>query len=465
VSRNTIKLLSIATTVCLGISPLTGAETSLSSNATTISPMGEQKGSSVGYTTIDGASEDEWLIRAIWLEEQKSYTKATQIYAKLFDTTRKKEYLFKEVSSSMHSKHELKSSLSRLKLWLKANPKDIVARRLLIVFYTQEKSYLKAKELGESLIKDSEEAKDLEIVANPYLYSGDYKKGLELLNKLYEMTHDEKVLLRSIAIMTKYQGKTKESIRLLETHIRFGEASEDAYKLLIDLYIKTQDIKKILELYRKLYDLEPNEEYLRKIIEIYVYLNDFKGLIGFLEKLGGSEDLLYDLYKKEKIYDKAIPMAQEFYRESQHPQWLAEEGILTFEAATDKNDPMMVARVVELFDMAIKMGVDDSIYLNYYGYTLIDKEIDIDKGIEIIKNALKQQPNNAYYLDSLAWGYYKKGQCKKAYKYMKKVIDIQGDDEIEVKEHWRVIKECMKSTIISNNVIPKEKEKSGTDIR
>jgi cytochrome c-type biogenesis protein CcmH/NrfG len=86
--------------------------------------------------------------------------------------------------------------------------------------------------------------------------------------------------------------------------------------------------------------------------------------------------------------------------------------------------------------------VDDSIYLNYYGYTLIDKDIDIKKGMKILENALNQQPDNTYYLDSLAWGYYKEGECKKAYELMEKVVAQEGLKEPEIAEHWDAIKKC-----------------------
>ncbi len=102
----------------------------------------------------------------------------------------------------------------------------------------------------------------------------------------------------------------------------------------------------------------------------------------------------------------------------------------------------MIKEVISYFEKAIDLGVDDSIYLNYYGYTLIDKEIDVKKGIKVIENALKQQPDNTYYLDSLAWGYYKEHKCKKAYEMMKRVVDEEGLDEKEIIEHWELIQKC-----------------------
>ena len=53
---------------------------------------------------------------------------------------------------------------------------------------------------------------------------------------------------------------------------------------------------------------------------------------------------------------------------------------------------------------------------------MIDFDIDVKKGISLVKSALKTSPNNIAYLDSLAWGYYKLNRCKEALDIMKKVI-------------------------------------------
>ncbi len=52
------------------------------------------------------------------------------------------------------------------------------------------------------------------------------------------------------------------------------------------------------------------------------------------------------------------------------------------------------------------------------------------------------KPNNSYYLDSLAWGYYKLNMCRKALNAMKKVIDIEGIEEEDIAMHWRAIQKC-----------------------
>ena len=399
---------------------------------------------------IEGLSEDEWIIRAIWLEENGAFERSREVYGKLYAATGKKEYLFKEVSSSIYGNTHISESLKKLKAWSDKHEDDLVGRRLLLALYMNLKSFDEAAKIANYLLKHSDKDSDLELAANPYLFSGNYKKGVELLNKLYRKTKDENVLMRIAAIEAQYLNDPKKAIQLLETHRRMQDSSTNVYKMLIDLYVKEQNIDHILQTYKALYEKEPKEEYLGKIIEIYVYNRDFDSLISFLESNHANDEILYDLYKKEKRYKKAIKLSEKFYLEDNNPHWLAEKAILTYEAADNKDDPKMLESVASLFDQALALGVDDSIYLNYYGYTLIDKGLDIDKGLGLIRKALKQQPDNSYYLDSLAWGYYKKGECLKAYTTMEKVVAKEGTEEPEIKEHWEKIQECQKPVIVGS---------------
>ena len=68
--------------------------------------------------------------------------------------------------------------------------------------------------------------------------------------------------------------------------------------------------------------------------------------------------------------------------------------------------------------------------------------MDIKKGIKLVKEALLKEPNSPFYLDSLAWGYYKIGKCKEAKKIMKKLV--KNSKEKEILMHWKKINECLK---------------------
>ena len=388
-------------------------------------------------------SQDELIIQGLFFEEYKAYEKSREIFAKLYDDTGVKEYLFREMTASLLSGTHIVESIDRLKLWDKKHPNSIEVKRLLIPLYLTNRQVKEAKKEAEFLIEASDIPMDLDLASNPYLYTGDFKKALDLLNKAYVKTSNEDVLLRMVVVMDEYTQERKKAIQLLETHRRMNLlVSNQLYFKLLSLYVKTNNIEGVLEIYKVLYENDQKDEYLGKIIEAYAYKRDIDGAIVFLEKNEADNKILFDLYKSKKYFDKALRLAEKFYNKDKDPRWLAEKAILTFEKAKDKNDKQMIQKVVAYFDKALSQGVDDSIYLNYYGYTLIDKDIDIKKGMKIISDALKQQPDNTYYLDSLAWGYYKVSECKKAHKMMKKVIEIEGLDEPEIAQHWDLIQKC-----------------------
>jgi predicted Zn-dependent protease len=388
-------------------------------------------------------SEDSLIIQGLLFDEYKAYENSRRIFAKLYDDTGAKEYLFREITSSLLSGKHIENSIKRLKSWDEKNPDTLEVKRLLIPLYLTNQQVKEAKVEAEFLIERSDEARDLDLASNPYLYSGDFEKALDLLETAYKKTSNEDVLLRMVIVMDEYTNERKKAIQLLETHRRMNNVNSDRlFFKLLSLYLKENNIDGILDIYKVLYEQDKQEKYLTKIVEIYVYKNDVDGAISFLEENKVGDTTLYELYKSKKYFDKALTLINKLYKKDKDARWLAEKAVLTFESATDKNDKKMIDKVVAYFDKAISLGVDDSIYLNYYGYTLIDKDIDVKKGMKIISDALIQQPDNSYYLDSLAWGYYKKNDCKKAYEMMKKVVDQEGLKEPEIAEHWELIQKC-----------------------
>jgi len=387
-------------------------------------------------------SDDELIIRGLLYDEYKAYENSRQVYGKLFDATQAEVYLFKEATASLMGRTHLTESIKRLKDWDILHPDTLESKRLLIPLYLTANQISLAKTEAEYLLEKSSSPLDLELASNPFLYTGEFKRALSLLSKVYEAMPKEMILLRMTDIMDEYTDERKKAIQLLETHRRMNISSTDVLAKLLILYSKEKDIDGLMETYKALYEQNQDESILSKIIDAYAYKRDVNGAILFLEKHHIDNNMLYSFYKSKKLFKKALSFAKRSYEKDKNAKWLAEKAILTFEKAEDKNNKEMIDEVVSTFDKALSLGVDDSIYLNYYGYTLIDKEIDIAKGIKILQNALVQQPDNTYYLDSLAWGYYKMHECVQAYKLMKRVVDEEGLEEQEIIDHWSAIKQC-----------------------
>ncbi len=390
------------------------------------------------------ASEDELIVRALIAQEFKKYDLSAQIWHRLYEKSKKIEYLLEEIKDTK----DIDRAIAKLQDWLKKNPKgDKRVFRTLVGLYLIKGDLTKAKLAADKYLSNSDDVEDLKVLELLYMKIKDYDTLLKILDKIYEKNHDDKVLLEKATILDKYLNKRKEAIALLEDAIRKNpDASIAIYFKLIELYAKNDNLDKVLELYKELYKKDPQKYFLEKIIKLSIYKNDLDSAIEVLEASHEDDNFLYALYKEKGYFDKAMALAKKLYKKSNDPKWFAEEAILTYEKArlSHKVTPQVIEKMRALFEEAIKRGVDDPLYLNYYGYTLIDHDLDVEKGVELVKKALKKDPDNPYYLDSLAWGYFKLGKCKRAYRIMQKVIAIEGLKEKEIKLHWESIRDCNK---------------------
>ena len=90
--------------------------------------------------------------------------------------------------------------------------------------------------------------------------------------------------------------------------------------------------------------------------------------------------------------------------------------------------------------------------LNNYSYMLSEHDRDLDKALEMAKMAIRVEPENSSFLDTLGWVHYKLGDFEKALEFIQKsvdnnsesaeVLDHLGDvfhklgDTIRAKEYW-----------------------------
>jgi len=394
--------------------------------------------------------EDVMIMKALVADEQEDFRRSEEAFLELYRLTDKVEYLLQAAREGMLPGGDPDRVIPILHRWVEAHQEGYSSKapvRLLVALYARKGQLQAAEALVDRWLVKSDDPRDLKLAATLKSDLGRYEEAVKLLQKAYEKEADEKLLIDEVTLLEKHLHDRKRAIRLLETHLRLNpDASMAVYFKLIELYAKEKELEKVQELYKKLYEKDPQSYFLQKIVKLSIYNKDFDGLIRFLEKHAqGNEELLYMLYKEQSLYDRAIQLAHKRYEETRNPKWLAEEAILLYEKGRSQKNitPELLKRFQSLFDRALKEGADESVYLNYYGYTLIDHDLDVKRGIALVRQALKQQPNNAYYLDSLAWGLYKEGRCTDAAKVMEKVIASEGLREPEIKMHWESIRKCL----------------------
>jgi len=80
--------------------------------------------------------------------------------------------------------------------------------------------------------------------------------------------------------------------------------------------------------------------------------------------------------------------------------------------------------------------------LNYLGYSWIDQGINLDQGMDMIKRAVQQRPDDGYIVDSLGWAYFRTGNYDEAVKQLERAIELKPEDPT-INDHlgdayWRV---------------------------
>jgi len=80
----------------------------------------------------------------------------------------------------------------------------------------------------------------------------------------------------------------------------------------------------------------------------------------------------------------------------------------------------------------------DPVVLNALGYTLADQGLQLERAESLIRAALKQDPDNPAYLDSLGWLYYRLGAHADAIDYLVSAANALPEDP-EILEHLGMV--------------------------
>jgi tetratricopeptide (TPR) repeat protein len=97
------------------------------------------------------------------------------------------------------------------------------------------------------------------------------------------------------------------------------------------------------------------------------------------------------------------------------------------------------------FQKALELNPDQPQVLNYLGYSWVDRGINLDPGLDMIKKAVDLRPKDGYIVDSLGWAYYRLARYDEAVKELERAIELRPEDPT-INDHlgdayWKVGRE------------------------
>jgi len=309
--------------------------------------------------------------------------------------------------------------------------------------------------------------------------TGRYDEAEASYRNVLELDPRNGAALKELADLLFEREEFEEGIDLIEPLGEKGLLDDGGLLALGRFYYRADRIDDALEMFRKLADEgEGNVAIMRAIAEIEMqrghfntacsYLrraieaepDDFSNYIGILLVLHG---LAGEPAGPEEAFEVPTDEAERYLREAVRTVSAdsAEDNYLLgaamrkaekseeaerFLLRAEELDPQDRRTLLELatlyeqtgdFDGALERIVrlyekdpDDPSVNNYYGYLLAEKNERLDFAERLVRKALLSEPENGYFLDSLGWVLFKKGDLEGALEVLLDAAARAGEDPV-----------------------------------
>ncbi len=137
--------------------------------------------------------------------------------------------------------------------------------------------------------------------------------------------------------------------------------------------------------------------------------------------------VLADFYRYEKKYEFAISIYDELIEKKNDDLWniyykrgVCYERLGNWDKAENN------------FLKSLEIKPDAANVLNYLAYGWVERGEKLDRSLKMLNEALAENPDSFYIIDSLAWAYFKKNNLDEASRLMEKVIDMAPGEAISL---------------------------------
>ncbi len=303
-------------------------------------------------------------------------------------------------------------------------------------------------------------------------YLGDFKRAASLYDEMLSLDPTNDELIIKIAGIYNILGSTAETLKRFEsTEKRLGkkvsgislmrafclwdaQRFDEASAQLDDLaqiysqserivYMsglgqeRTRQFDRALATYRsldpsaELYSLARYRviEILRQRGEISKAIDESKEVVNSgAERAIDFYPILGNLLNGERRFAEALAILEDGYKK--YP----ERSDFLFLKAISLEKMGSIDDCIKTLKQLIKINPKNAAALNYIGYIYAEKGINLLEAEQYILRALEIKPDDGYYMDSLGWVYYQKGEYEKALEVLKKANELAGNEAV-ILEH------------------------------
>ncbi len=298
--------------------------------------------------------------------------------------------------------------------------------------------YIPARKLfSRALSLDSNFVVAILYTSTSYGNQGLYEPAKEWCLKAYKKRDLMPIRLRLYSEWSYacYFETPTEEIIILKKLIEVDDHAPMAHYILGDVYNSIEQYENAIPEYIKAIEIRNKWGLKPTWIYNYTELGEAYHQIGKLRK----EKKLYEKAKldfpddPELLYRQAVLALSvgrikeankyiEKYKTTSSNK-MASEAELSVNLANIYSEAGLFDIAVRYYNDALSFEPENHRWLNSYAYLLIDNDLNIIKGMELIDRALELNPDNYRYLDTKGWGLYNQGRYKEALDILQKSWD------------------------------------------
>jgi tetratricopeptide (TPR) repeat protein len=263
------------------------------------------------------------------------------------------------------------------------------------------------------------------VVAQTVHSEGQYSEGEK---------NNRAIFLDRLANIYHEQNKTKEAVDTYKKMVELGgEFAVRGYEGQVDIYRDAKMYSEATAVAKEAVEKMPKERGLKLMLagQLADTGKPDEGISMTRALLTGAPDdrdvylKLVEIYSRLRRWkeateelDKAEPLAT-------RPD---DKNFIAFMRASIAERQKHYDAAEEEFKKILEADPNDSKTLNYYGYMLADRGVKLTDALDLLQKAVKLDPQNGAFLDSLGWTYFKLGQYKLAEENLSKAIERMGSD-------------------------------------
>jgi len=299
----------------------------------------------------------------------------------------------------------------------------------------------KALEEYSKLIEHSKfDPRAFKNIALAYSQLKKYKEAIEALKIAVELDPGDLDSLHRLALILYQEKDYQESIKYAKFIVAADAGSAGAYQIIGTASLELGRIPEALVAYEKFVELEPgNPSGYLYLSYLYTKKPDFEKLILLLEKgvkeIPDNLDLkiyLGGAYFENKNYEKS----ETAYREALKLKKDDERTLYSLGVLLERKGKYEEA--VSSFKNVIALNPKNAEAYNYAGYIYADRNQNLEEAHRLITEALKLEPENGAYVDSLGWVYYRMGRIEEARVEIERAVALMkktGNEDAIIFEH------------------------------